>query len=63
MSSLPAAALLPKNQNLTTNSPAVLAPRTLVKRSTNTGLVVGLAVVGFFVVGVIGSVLFCNSMS
>jgi hypothetical protein len=62
--SLPAApALLSKNEKLPTNSSAPLAPRTLVRGSTNTGLIVGLAVVGFFVVGVIGSILFCNSMS
>jgi hypothetical protein len=53
-------ALQAKVGSLITNPCASIALRTLVKRSPKTGLIVGLLIVGIFVIVVIGSILFCN---
>jgi hypothetical protein len=55
--------LLAEDYSLTANPPPRLAPRALVKRSTNIGLIIGVLVGGLVCLALVGGIFICNPFS
>jgi hypothetical protein len=58
-----APALLAEDRSLTANPPPRLAPRVLVKRSTNIGLIIGILLGGLACLALVAGVFKCNPLS
>jgi hypothetical protein len=58
-----APALLAEDKSLTANPPPRLAPRALVKRSTNIGLIIGVLVGGLVCLALVAGIFICNPFS
>jgi hypothetical protein len=58
-----APALLTEDKSLTANPPPRLAPRALVKRSTNIGLIIGVLVAGLVCLVLVAGIFICNPFS
>jgi hypothetical protein len=55
--------LLADDKSLTANAPPRLAPRALVKRSTNIGLIIGVLVGGLVCLALVAGIFICNPFS